>query len=188
MIDRVAFYNMARANPFGGSLTQGQVDGTNVILDAWDGQSEMTDPRWLAYMLATTKHETGSTMQPIEEWGYGKAYEYGRPDPQTGQRYYGRGFVQLTWKANYARMGLITGYDLVKAPSLALEPTIAVRILFEGMKRGVFTGKKLADYFNDTTDQPITARRIVNGMDRAEEIAGIHRDFLKALSTAKETA
>lgn len=188
MIERVAFYNMARANPFGGSLTQSQVDGTNVLLDAWDGQSEMTDLRWLAYMLATAKHETGHTMQPIEEWGHGRGQLYGRPDEKTGRTYYGRGYVQLTWKSNYARMALLTGYDLVNAPSLALEPKIAARIMFEGMKRGVFTGRALSNYFSDIDDDPVNARRIVNGMDKAEEIAAIHRAFLRALSIAKETA
>ena len=51
----------------------------------------------------TTAHETGFTMQPIEEYGKGSGMEYGKPDPETGQTYYGRGYVQLTWRDNYAR-------------------------------------------------------------------------------------
>jgi hypothetical protein len=35
-------------------------------------------------------------MQPIEEYGKGRGMPYGKPDPTTGQVYYGRGFVQLT--------------------------------------------------------------------------------------------
>ena len=42
-------------------------------------------------------------MQPIEEYGKGSTAAYGQPDPETGQTYYGRGFVQLTWRDNYAR-------------------------------------------------------------------------------------
>ncbi|TOE35570.1 hypothetical protein CGJ43_25525, partial [Vibrio parahaemolyticus] len=64
----------------------------------------MTVPlQYLAYVLATTYHETGHTMKPIEEWGKGQGRPYGEPDPETGQTYYGRGYVQLTWLANYIK-------------------------------------------------------------------------------------
>ncbi|MBE3951934.1 hypothetical protein HJ144_09510 [Vibrio parahaemolyticus] len=43
-------------------------------------------------------------MQPVEEYGKGVGHEYGIPDPITGQTYYGRGDVQVTWKYNYERL------------------------------------------------------------------------------------
>lgn len=182
MIDRKMFFDKARANPFGGTLTQGQVDGINAILDTWEARPDFTDLRWLAYMLATAKWETAHTMQPIEEYGRGHGHVYGIPDVQTGQAYYGRGYVQLTWKANYAKMAALTGADLVGDPSLALDPKIAALVMFDGMRDGLFTGVGLPNYFNDQDDDPWNARRIVNGTDRAAEIKLFHQDFLAALT------
>ncbi|HWL66765.1 MAG TPA: peptidoglycan-binding protein [Geminicoccus sp.] len=52
----------------------------------------------------------------------------GRPD---GERYRGRGFVQLTGRANYTAIGkaLGMGLALVQDPARALEPETAARIL-----------------------------------------------------------
>lgn len=182
MIDRDQFFGHARVNPFAGAMKQGQVDGCNAILDSWEARPEFTDRRWLAYMLATAKHETAHTMKPIEEYGRGQGCAYGTPDVATGLTYYGRGYVQLTWKANYAKMAALTGVDLVNQPELALEPKLAALIMFEGMKDGLFTGVGLGRYFNATVDDAKNARRIINGADRAEEIAAIHTAFLKALT------
>lgn len=179
MIDRDKFFGRARVNPFGGTLTQEQVNGCNAILDAWEKRADLTDPRWLAYMLATTKWETAHRMQPVEEYGRGAGQRYG--DPVNGVAYYGRGYVQLTWKANYAKMATLTGVDLVGHPEFALDPKIAALILFEGMKGGLVTGVGLPRYFNATTDDPVNARRIINGTDHAEEIAEIHRAFPAAV-------
>ena len=107
MIDRITFFYDVRVKLFGGRLDQRQVDGMNAILDAGKGAIS-TDLRWLAYTLATSFWETAHTMWPIEEWGKGQGQPYGMPDPATAQVYYGRGFVQLTWKANYATMGKST--------------------------------------------------------------------------------
>jgi putative chitinase len=181
VIDRDVFFGRVRVAPFGGTLTQGQVDGCNAILDAWESRDDMTDPRWLAYMLATAKWETAHTMKPIEEYGHGVGREYGSPDPETGKTYYGRGLVQLTWKANYAKMSAVTGVDLVYHPELALDPKVASIIMFEGMKGGMFTGVGLPRYFSASTDDPVSARRIINGIDHAGDIAVIHRGFLAAL-------
>jgi hypothetical protein len=41
-----------------------------------------------------------------------------------------------------------------------------------GMRNGSFTGKKLSDYISGTTADYVNARRIINGTDRAELIAG----------------
>src|SRR4051812_21881372 len=176
MIDRDKFFGRVRVNPFGGTLRQDQVDGCSAILDAWEGRPEFTDRRWLAYMLATAKHETAHTMHPIEEYGRGAGRDYGVT--VNGHVYYGRGYVQLTWAVNYAKMAALTGADLVGHPELALDLKIAALIMFEGMKGGLFTGVGLPRYFNGTADDPVNARRIINGTDRAEEIAEIHRAFL----------
>ena len=115
MINRRTFFYDVRVKLFGGRLDQRQVDGMNAILDEWEKRG-LTEPRWLAYALATAFWETAHTMWPIEEWGKGQGHPYGMPDPATAQVYYGRGFVQLTWKSNYATMGRLLGIDLVSHP------------------------------------------------------------------------
>lgn len=182
MIDRDKFFTRVRASLFGGSMTQRQVDGCNSLLDEWEARYLAGDLRWLAYELATTKWETGHTMQPVEEWGHGAGHSYGVRDPITGHAYDGRGDVQLTWKANYQKMSGVVGVDLVNHPELALNPRIAAAILFEGMEHGDFTGVGLPRYFNATTDDPVNARRIINGTDHAEDIAAFHAAFLEALA------
>ena len=99
--------------------------------------------------------------------------------------YYGRGFVQLTWKANYATAGAAIGVDLVRKPELALDPKNATRIMFEGMTKGWFTQKKLSDYFNKTKDDWVGARRIINGQDKAQTIATYEHNFYAAISYTK---
>jgi hypothetical protein len=159
------------------TLSQEQVDGLNALLGSAGSDESITDLRWLAYMLATTYHETARTFQPIEEIGKGRGRPYGTEDPVTGQIYYGRGFVQLTWKRNYQTFTDLLGVDLVNHPELALEPGTAYRVMAVGMIKGLFTGKKLPDYINDQKCDYVNARRIINALDKADPIAGYARKF-----------
>ncbi|ABC90087.1 hypothetical conserved protein [Rhizobium etli CFN 42] len=170
------------------------------ILDAWEKRSAPADRRWLAYILATAYHETAYTMQPVRETlaesdvraveileaafaagrlSWVKA-PYWRPD-EDGRCWLGRGLVQLTHKRNYEAMSALTGIDLVADPDRAMEMEAAVTILIEGMLQGSFTGHKLADHLNATTEDWVNARRIVNGTDRAEKLAGYATAFHAAL-------
>jgi hypothetical protein len=160
-----------------GTLTQEQVDGLNALLGAAASDETITDLRWLAYMLATTYHETARTIQPVEEIGKGRGRPYGTEDPLTGQVYYGRGYVQLTWKRNYQKFGDLLGVDLASDPALALAPGTAYRIMSVGMIKGLFTGKKLPDYINDKKCDYVNARRIINALDKADLIAGYAQKF-----------
>lgn len=172
-MNRTTFFAYVRRAPFGGRLTQAQVEGMNKILDEW-GSRALTDDRWLAYILATTFHETAGKMQPIREMG-GEAYLKKKP-------YYpwvGEGLVQVTWEANHRKFG-------ASKPGQLLTWPIALRAIFDGMTKGMFTGKKLADYFSPTADDPVNARRIVNGTDKAKLIAGYHKNFLDAIEAAQE--
>lgn len=179
-LDRAKFFDAVRRQPFAGHLTAPQVAGMEAILDACppDLGVEKT-----AYCLATTFHETARTMQPIEEFGRGKGRSYG----PTG--FWGRGFVQLTWQANYAKATkelrargvLKASEDLVKTPALAMRPDVAAAILFYGMIEGWFTGKKLGDFFVPGRSDPKGARRIINGTDCDALIAGYHAQFRVAL-------
>lgn len=167
-----------------GNLNQKQVEGFEALIK----QTEALPLRHRAYILATTWHETARTMQPIKETGLGKNKIYGVPDPVTKKVYYGRGYVQLTWKVNYEKaekrlkeLGLIdNSVDLVNNPDLVMRPDIAARILVIGMTEGWFTGKKLADY-----DSYVNMRRVVNGVDKAELIATHAYKFEDALKLLK---
>jgi len=184
-----AFFDAMRP-VFGGSLTQDQVNGLLVILEAW-GKAGSGNLRDLAYILATAKHETANTMQPVRETLaktdakakelLTKAWKAGRlgsvkSDYWSGG-FFGRGYVQLTHKANYEKAGKKLGIDLVADPSKALIPEIAALILIRGMQEGWFTGKKLSDFPSDF----VSSRAVVNGSDRAALIAGYAYAFLEGL-------
>jgi hypothetical protein len=182
MIDRAKFFAGIRQSPFPGKLTSGQVSGTSAIINEWERRG-LTDLRWLADMLGTTKWETDHTMQPIKEGG-SLAY-------LKGKKYwpwYGRGYVQLTWEANYKkfrdRVMKLFGADIIANPDLAMRADVAAFIMFEGMINGEFTGKKLSDYFNADKTDWVNARRIINGTDKAAEIASISKQFYADLVAA----
>lgn len=191
-INKARFFDIIRVILFSGKLSRLQVAGIASILVEWE-KSIHTDIRWLAYMLATIYHETARTMQAIEEYGKGKGRPYGKKLKMSGIKYitpneiyYGRGKVQLTWYENYELMGRLLKIDLLNNPKLALDDNISNKILFEGMTKGSssfgdFTGRCLEMYFNKTDNDPINARRIINGLDKAKLISNYHYKFLEAL-------
>ena len=184
-IDRRKFFDHARETVFRGQLTQEQVDGCLALLNEAERRN-VTDLRHIAYILATTYHETAHTMQPIREYGRGRGRRYGIPDKTTGHVYYGRGYVQLTWASNYKKMGAILNIPLYENPDLALSHNVAAQIIFEGMLkaesfRGDFTGRSLEDYFNDRVTDWRNARKIVNGLDKAGLIGEYGKHFYRAL-------
>lgn len=191
-MNKTDFYNSIRQSLFSGSISFKQFDGIETLLTAFKG-SCITDMRWQAYMLATVYHETAKTMQPVREYGKGRGYDYGQKLKMSRKVYsapdhiyYGRGFVQLTWFENYDNMGRILGLPLLENPDLLLSPAISAKVLIEGMTKGKssfgdFTGKSLEDYFNDTLTDPFNARRIVNGVDKAELIKGYYDKFYTAI-------
>lgn len=188
-LDRDKFFSTIKASLFK-QFAQSQVNGISFILDGWN-LSGLTDLRWLAYMLGTIYWETAKTFQPVKEYGNLAYLKNKRYFP-----YYGRGYVQLTWQENYQLMSHYWNkyhpdetIDLVRNPDLAQNPRIALFILFEGMTRGRsskgdFTGKSLEDYFNNDKTDWLGARRIINGTDKAKQIAEISQRFYDALRIA----
>jgi hypothetical protein len=171
-----------------GAPSQTQTDGLDEILAAAEADTEISDIRWLAYMLATVKHECADRWKPIEEFGKGKGRKYGNPvtvtDPagkQFTNVYYGRGYVQLTWDWNYRQFGNFLKNRLLYEPQLALDAAIAYQIMSYGMRHGSFTGVGLGKYINATGCDYVNARRIINGTDQAQRIAGYATKLEKVL-------
>lgn len=138
--------------------------------------------REAAYMLATVKHETADTYQPVRE-----AFWLSEAWRKKHLRYwpwYGRGFVQLTWEDNYRQAGERLGEDLTTDPDRVMEPHIAYAIMLHGMREGWFTGKQLSDYITEHAADYRGARRIINGTDKAHLIAGYADKFEAALKAA----
>ncbi len=199
-IDREVFFEGVRGPLYGGRLALTQVAGLTALLDRFEAGGEARDRRFLAYMLATAHHETGGRLQPVREtFATSDAVAIGRLDrafaagrlPQVSEPYWrrdaagkswlGRGLVQITHRRNYERLSEFIGIDLVARPERAMEMAVSVEILFVGMHRGVFTGRRLADHFSAGRVDWVGARRIINGLDRAERVAGYGRAFFAAL-------
>ena len=186
-----AFY--AKLRRMTGSLDTVQVQTIQGLFDA----TPHWPVGWLAYGLATAWHEC--RLKPQREWGsraYLDKYDTGSlakalgntpEDDDDGILYAGRGLVQLTGARNYRNAGAYLGLDLLGKPDLALAPDNAARILVWGMQTGAFTGKKLADYMVDrgTHDAFVRCRRIINGSDKSEQIAG-YADVVQDALTAGE--
>lgn len=162
-------------------LSEESENALTAIVEKWN-KLGLIDLRWLAYILATIYHETAFTFLPIEEYGKGKGRPYGQVRP-TGHVYYGRGLVQITWEENYSRFGRLLGIDLLHKPELALDMKISLDITFKGMIKGLFTGKKLSDYFNAEVTDWRKARKIINGSDKDAVIAGYAEKFYRILTT-----
>lgn len=189
-MSKSVFYQSIRPM-FHGMLSQAQVGGIEALLAATEGQPIT----FRAYLLSTAKHETADTMQPITEYGgrkYFDKYDTGKlakalgntPEADgDGFTYRGRGYAMITGRANYAKAGAALGLDLLHKPDLALQPTIAALTLVRGCVDGWFTGKKLGDYLPGDYRG---ARRVVNGTDKQDLIAGYAREFEAALRLLPE--
>jgi len=145
----------------------------------------------VAYVLGTVHWETNGTFLPVREAYWVKNAESWRKRNLRYYPYYGRGFVQLTWDFNYRKAGDHFHVDLINNPDKAMEPNLSAEICVVGMKEGWFTGKAMDDYIDgiDESDKEDflefwAARRVVNGTDKANDIAVLAEKYEKELRQA----
>lgn len=180
-----------------GALAAPKRSGLDALLGYLQLDPSIDDIRCAAYMLATVRHECADLWVPVAEWG-NDAYFY-KYEPNTplgtrlgnvvagdGKRYKGRGYVQITGRANYGKLGrrLGVGDGLEQEPDRALDPLTAYRIMSVGMTEGLFTGRTLASYINGDDTDYLEARRIINGTDQAATIAAYALGLEQALFIA----
>lgn len=152
-----------------GELNQAQAQSIAQIITSFMIYGDR-DFRKLSYILATAWHESKLALVK-EKRGAPGSDLYKRQEAYWPSGYYGRGFVQLTHKSNYEKLGKFLNIDLVTNPDLALDRRYSADIINIGMMEGLFTGLNLARFINTGVDY-INARKVVNGLDRAELIAG----------------
>lgn len=216
--DAKAFFDTVRARVHK-SIAPDELESYKCIFSYWN-ELELEDKRWLSYAMATAWHE--ARMKPLREgsgdhakavraakWAYDKGLTkraYHIPDRISGQVYYGRGLVQLTWAENYQRLGeeLGMGDALWRNPDLVMEPDIAAKVMLQGMLKGLFCNEsqksimqkcgapprpyvpsKLGLYFNNQCAEWYRARRMINGdlAKTANNIAGYAKNYLAGLGT-----
>ena len=211
------FFNAVRSKVHR-KISASQIESYNCIFKYWQDK-KLNDKRWLAYAMGTAWHE--SRMRPIREGSGGHARavraakfawrkgwtkrRYDLPHPRTGKVYYGRGLVQITWAENYLKVGRKIGMGdrLYKNPELALRPDIATKLMFEGMRKGLYRVEKrksimrkcggpvkkyvrakLGLYFNSRCNESYRARNMINGdlKKTANRIKGYARHYRSGLS------
>ena len=211
--DHGKFYDFLRGNKLlGPAIDQKEFDGCEAIIIAFGSAGAPVS--YCAYGLATAYLETANTMQPVAEANWlslsarhayfkrmydiqgqrpSKARELGNLSPGDGIRYHGRGYVQLTGKANYEKAtnklrAMQYDVDLVANPDLAMRPDIAAIIMVRGMMEGWFTGRELSDDLPEqgaaSFEQFRASRDIINGRDRQDDVARFAIDFQTGLLQA----
>jgi len=151
-------------------------------------------PARTAAFLAQLAHESAQFRFMEEIWGPtsaqrryeppGKlAADLGNTEPGDGQRFKGRGPIQITGRANYQRFGELLGADLLTDPTRAALPELAFRIA------GLFWSKKglneIADGATDDAFREIT-RRInggFNGLADRQQFYAVARAVLGVPAT-----
>lgn len=193
MIKLNLFYKHYR-EIFGKIRLSKTVQSINYIL-AECKNNNLSDEK-VAYILATAHHESRHRLyrndfHPIVErggWNYIiKKYWYnskvrrwlGNKSPNDAWTFRGRGFVQLTGRDNYKK------YNIEDTPNKALEIKTSAFILVNGIVNGKFTGVGLGKYINELQCDFYNARKTINGLDKAEDIANIAKRFLKIIKLSK---
>jgi predicted chitinase len=157
------------------SLESYEIEAIERLTKAFDKYGD-GDVNKLAYIFATTKLETQMGRYDTELGSNCVNYEgnsiLGNSQSGDGCRYKGRGLPQLTGRRNYTLASQHFKTDYIGNPQLLASKKHSAKVAVWGMMDGVYTTKKLADYINSSKVDFVNARRVVNGLDKAQTIAG----------------
>lgn len=134
--------------------------------------------------IATIAVETG-TFTPIKERGgpsyitnlYENRKDLGNTQTGDGDRFRGRGFVQITGRANYTHYGTEMGRDLVSNPDLALDPAVAAEVLAR------YFEERHIPFFANQQNWEIVRRRVNGGLNGWPKFADAVTKLVTALKT-----
>lgn len=185
-LDKSKFFDAVRPIFAGGKMDKIQVARLEPLLDRLTVGGEYL-PAAIAYILATAHWETDH-FRAMTEYASGYGYE-GRKDlgntvSGDGPRFRGRGYPMMTGRKNYVWASLVSGLDLVGDPERASDPVVSAELIVAGMIGGNFTGKRLGQYVTPFGVDFVGARAVVNGTDKAREIAAIASKYLASLLAA----
>jgi putative chitinase len=152
----------------------------------------------LAQFLAQCAHETGD-FEHMEELGGNKylamydptvnpakAKALGNTKAGDGAKYKGRGFIQITGKANYTKAGQALGIDLVNNPDLAAKPDVAAKIAVW------YWQNRVSPYVQNFSDTRSVTKRINPGLaglqDRVENFKDYQQQVAGAAAPVKVAA
>lgn len=143
-----------RATVFVGPLNRAmQADGINT-------------PERVAAFLAQIAHESGE-LRYVRELASGKAYEgrkdLGNTEPGDGEKFRGRGLIQITGRANYQAVSDALGVDFISNPAQMELPVHAARV-----STWFWWSKKL-NQFADSGDFKALTKRINGGFNGLED-------------------
>jgi putative chitinase len=144
-----------------------------LCMQAAMGEFEVNSPAREAAFAAQLAHESGQFQFMEEIWGPTDAqrrYEppeklatrLGNTEPGDGKRFKGRGPIQITGRANYARFGHLLSVDLLAMPERAALPELGFRIaalFWRTKKLNELADQVTADAFKEIT------RRINGGFN-----------------------
>jgi predicted chitinase len=143
--------------------------------------------RRAAAFIAQLAHESGQFRFMQELWGPTDAqrrYEppgslanrLGNTEPGDGYRFRGRGAIQLTGRANYAKYGQALGLDLVASPDLAAGPDAGFLVA------GLFWQRNGLNALADAGDFVGVTKRINGGTNGLAERRALYEAALKVLA------
>jgi hypothetical protein len=196
LVEATATNHTSGNDKFSSTQLRNSKSHIKVLLDACRNYG-VTDLGQIAYVLGTVRRESnmGNLMlEMISDEKANTAYAniIGNGDAKSGDgaKFKGRGYVQITGRANYAEWGAKLGLDLINKPELAMEPTTASKICVIGMRDGAYTKRaKLSDFISGSKRDFFNARKIVNPreIDRFPEkvkyIVAYSESYYKVLSS-----
>lgn len=123
------------------------------------------------YFSAADAQAYARKPSKIANRAYANRLGNGPESSGDGWKYRGRGYPQITGRANYRK------YGLENRPDDALKTEVAIEVMLDGMIHGRFTGKKLSDYITLAKSDFVNARKIINAMDKADKIANYAENY-----------